>query len=353
MNEREAGLHGRRESARRGGLCLLLAVVSAAVAFATACDSRSDDDATSTPADGGATLSLAVLDDPPHRAALYAIDQRIATSDDVEVSVSYLAQSALDEAVASKQYDVVEAAPLAVPRQLERGLDLLVLSAGQRDRDGTLLVVDEGSSLEEPAHLRGATVAVASLLGVPTLGLRYLLQQRYDLPAGLGGGGVTLTEAPPESMPSLLRDGEIDAALVTQQTAYRLEDDPAFRVLSRVGDELRALTGGPVLLSLLVTYPEVARADGAALRALSALLQQSVTYLDANAGDVIDAVASEQGGDTGYPRWWRDRHDLPLGDLSSGVQRQLLAAWQAGLALGDIAAVPALADVVFVPGAAE
>lgn len=88
-----------------------------------------------------ATVSLAVLDHPGRRAALYAIEQGIVTSDSVDLDISYLSQSALMEAASAGQFDVVETSPTAVALSVERGLDLVVLSGALQDRDGTLLFV--------------------------------------------------------------------------------------------------------------------------------------------------------------------------------------------------------------------
>jgi len=87
------------------------------------------------------TVSLAVLDHPGRRAALYAIEQGIVTSDSVDLDISYLSQSALMEAASAGQFDVVETSPTAVALGVERGLDLVVLSGALQDRDGTLLFV--------------------------------------------------------------------------------------------------------------------------------------------------------------------------------------------------------------------
>ncbi len=89
------------------------------------------------------TVSLAVLDHPGRRAALFAIEQGIVTSDSVDLDVSYLSQSALTEAASAGQFDVVETSPIAVALGVERGLDIVVLSGALQDRDGTLLFVRE------------------------------------------------------------------------------------------------------------------------------------------------------------------------------------------------------------------
>jgi len=86
-------------------------------------------------------ISLGVLDDTSRRVALYAIEHGIVDSSLIDVTVTYLNRSGLTEAVFARQFDVVEASPVAVPLGAERDLNLIILSGGEQNSDGTLLVV--------------------------------------------------------------------------------------------------------------------------------------------------------------------------------------------------------------------
>lgn len=87
------------------------------------------------------TISLGVLDDTSRRAALYAIEQGIVDSETIDLSITYLPRSQLTDAVSARQFDVIEASPLAVPLGVERDLEFVILSGGMQNVDGTLLVV--------------------------------------------------------------------------------------------------------------------------------------------------------------------------------------------------------------------
>ena len=87
------------------------------------------------------TLSIGVLDDPSRRAALYAVEQGIVSSDTVDLAVTFLPRSDLMDAVSARQFDVVEANPLAVPLGEARDLGFVILSGGEQDFDGVALVV--------------------------------------------------------------------------------------------------------------------------------------------------------------------------------------------------------------------
>jgi ABC-type nitrate/sulfonate/bicarbonate transport system substrate-binding protein len=316
------------------------------VLLLVACD---DDEAPAGDAQAGrVTVSLALLDDPARHAAMYAIEHAIVTSEAIDVIPTYLSQSNLDEALAARQYDVVEARLLAVPGAVEEGLGLTIVSAGLRDLGGTLLIARAEDELT-PDDLRGKTLGVPSLEGAAGVMTRYLLQERYDLNVAPEGGDLTFLEAPSQSLSTLLRNGDVNAAVVQELTAYLAEDDADFAVLSEVSGEVADLTGETVLASVLVSYAEDAARKGDALRELSRLLGESLAYYKANRDSVMEAVAEEQDADPAFLRWWWERYDLPLGDLSSRTQEQIVQAWEAAKAIGDIESYPELADVLPAP----
>lgn len=297
------------------------------------------------------TISLAVLDKPGHRTALYAIEQQIVASDTVDVVLRYLPRSEIDEAVRSKQFDVIEVAAPTVPLDAADDFDLVVLSSGLQDLDGTLLFVSADSTLATPRGLAGKTYGVVSRGDASTLVTRFLLQRSYGIDASLQADEVTIEEAPPESLPTLVENDEVEAAVVTEFGAFQLLGDDDFRVLSHVAVEVQELTDGPIMSTLLVTYPDIAGRKADALKELSRLLAESVAYFKANQDSVIETVAADQRVDPAFLSWWWERYDLPLGDLSEGTQTQILSVWEAARVLGDIEGYPELVDVLFNPAA--
>ncbi len=203
--------------------------------------------------------------------------------------------------------------------------------------------------LSGPGDLRGRTIGVVSLADTFTLETRYVLQQTYGLDVSLGEGDLTIVESPAESLPTLLRDGDIDAAVLVQLGAFLLLEDERFRVLSQVTEEMRELTGAPIMNSILVTYPDVAEQKTDALSELNRMLAASVTYFRANQDEVIEAVAADQQVDQEFLRWWWQGQDLLLGDRSMEAQERLLQVWEAARAIGDIEEYPELVAVLFNP----
>ncbi len=343
-----AGL-SRQDASRRARWLVLLVTVLAIALFATACGGGEEPPAGSE--GDRITITIAVADDVNRRAALYAIEQGIAGSETVDLYITYLPSSAISDAASSKQFDVIEVSPLEVPLDTAEGPDLVVLSAGLQNSDGTLLFTDAGSDLASPADLRWKTLAVASLEGMCTLETRYLLEEAYGLTTGPEGDIVEVKEAPAESLPTVLSSGEADAAVLVNRGAFVLLEDQGFRVMGRVTDELQDLVGAPVMDSILVTYADIVEEKAGALTEVNRLLAESVTYFKANQDEVTRAVATEQENEE-YIEWWWQRQELRFGDLSMEAQERLLGVWEMAIAVGYIEDYPDLGTVIFNPEAA-
>lgn len=203
------------------------------------------------------------------------------------------------------------------------------------------------------SELRGGTLGVASADSVASLETRFVLLVAYELETGAESAGVTLVESPADSLPDLLLDRSIDAAVLPDRRAFELsQGGQGVFLLSHITKDLRELTGEPVLASALLTYPDVVATKPAALDELNALLAESLTYFRANRDAVIDAVAVD-ADERAYLRWWWDRHDVLFGDTSAAVQTELVDLWEAGRAVGDIEGYSDLASVLFDPQAQD
>ena len=329
---------------------LPVALLSAALALA-ACggDTRPPDDVT----DGDRiTISIAVRDDANRLAALYAIEQGIVTADTIDVDVTYLTQSAIDEVALARQYDVIEVTPLAVPLAAVQDFDFVILSGGLQNSDGTFLFAHADATMETLDDLLNKTIGVASLEDPAALETRYLLQEAYELDVDVEQGDITFVQVPAASLAEAVRGRALDAAVIVNGGAFPLVEDEGLRVLSRVTDELQELLDLPVMSSILVTYPDVAEEKAEALIELSSLLAESVAYFMANQEIVIEAVAREQET-VDYLQWWWQRQELSFGDRSFEMQSRLLTIWEMARVIGDLEEYPNLTEVFFVPEAAE
>jgi NitT/TauT family transport system substrate-binding protein len=306
--------------------------------------------ATPTPSGSAAreTLTLAYSDDPSRLALVWAIANKKVASPFLDLQISFLPVAQIIPAANAKQFDAVEATPLAIARTFtaaEPGF--LILSGGLVNRTGTTLVTGRTSAVATPADLKGKTVAVPSLGGTFVQETRYVLAKKYGLSVDLRTGEVKFAEVPPETVAQLLKENKLDAAVLTQLGLYRLKDSPDVRVLSEVTREMQALTGQPVVNSVVVTYKEKARSKGRALGELQRMLKESREYFRANQSVVIKAVAKEKNVDEAYLSWFFTTYDLSAGPVTADDSAQIAAAWEAARALGDVSSVPRVEDVLF------
>lgn len=295
------------------------------------------------------TLEIAYADDPSREALLWGITHGKVTSSSVEVTVKFLPLAQIIPAANTKQFDAIEATPLAVARTAGGEPGFLILSSGLRNGLGTALVTGKASPIVSPAGLKGKTIAVASLGGTFVLEARYVLQKKYGLNTDLKTGDVKFSETPQEAVPQLLKEGRLDAAVTTQLLTYRLKDSPDHRVLSELTREFAELAGNKSINSIVVTYRDKAATRGKALGELQRMLADSLAYLRANRDAVLAEVAAARKLDPAYLAWFFQAYELRAGPVSETDKAEIRASWEAAKLVGDAATVPNIEDVLFKP----
>lgn len=304
---------------------------------------------TPSPTVAKTALEIAYADDPSREALLWAITHGKVTSSSIDVTVRFLPLAQIIPAANTKQFDAIEATPLAVARTAGGEPGFLILSSGLRNGLGTLLVTGKTSPIAKPVDLKGKTIAVASLGGTFVLEARYVLQKRYGLNADLKTGDVKFSETPQEAVPQLLKEGRLDAAVTTQLLTYRLKDSPDHRVLSELTREFAELAGGKSINSIVVTYKERAATRGKALADLQRMLGDSLAYLRANREAVLAEVAAARKLEPAYLAWFFQAYELRAGPVSEADKGEIRASWEAAKLVGDATTVPNLEDVLFKP----
>ncbi|HET8569370.1 MAG TPA: hypothetical protein VFM93_10340 [Candidatus Limnocylindria bacterium] len=293
------------------------------------------------------SLTLAYADDPSRVMLLWGITSGKVTSPFLDLKVSFLPVAQIIPAANTKQYDVIEATPLAIPRTLGAEPGFQIVSNGLVNVGGTRLVTGAASAIRTAADLKGKTVGVPSLGGTFVLETRFVLAKKYGLDPTLPSGDVRFSETPPEAVPQLLRENKLDAAVLTQLGIYRVKDSADFRTLSDVIPEMRAITGRLSVSSILVTYRDRAQAKARAIAELQRMLAASRDHLYADRAQVVKAVAAEKKVEEAYLTWFFDHYQLAGGALSAEDRAQIAAAWEVAKALGDIKDVPRIDEVLW------
>lgn len=294
------------------------------------------------------TLEIAYADDPSRHALLWAIVNGKVTSQTVDVKVNFLPLAQIIPAASTKQYDALEATPLALPRAPGAEPGFLILSNGLVNISSTALMVGKDGA-RSPADLKGKTIGVASLGGTFVLETRYVLQKQYGLNTDLRTGEVKFSETPPEATATLLKENKLDAAALAQLAYYRLRSSPDHRVLANVTEEFTRISGHRPVNSVVVTYREKVDAKKAALAELQKMLAASRAYLLANKAEVFKDVAAKRSVDQAFLEWIFTVLDLAAGPLTDQDQAQIAATWEAAKSIGDIQSAPAVKDVIFRP----
>jgi ABC-type nitrate/sulfonate/bicarbonate transport system substrate-binding protein len=326
----------RRSFARLGAAGAGTLALTACATLLTACG---PDTATQS---GGSTLSVAVLDDPTRHMAFWALEHGKADLGGLKVKVSYVPTQTAQQAYQSRQYDIVEASPVAVAAAATKGLETKILSAGVQDRDATVVDVPSNSKVTAPRDIKGRTVAISAPSGSSTIQLRYVLDKAYGIQGKEQNGQVKLQVTPPDATAQLMKNGGLDAAVNLNRTRYVAEQQEKQRPVLHVSKEATKLTGAAPVQTVLVTYPSLEKSRADDLRKLVQAVRESTDYARSHKAQVAKAVAGSSTADAGYLTWWWATSDLRYGNLTATDQAGIKSLWTMAHDVDQISSVPDL-----------
>lgn len=316
---------------------LILALLGAA------CGVVASPTATPQPAPEPTRVTLAVLQDPSRDVFLYALEQGLVTSPEVQIEVTKLPLAPIIEAARSGQFEIIEAATPAIAQAAARGFTFLVLSPGIVSREGAPIFVAADSAIRELGDLRGRGLGTPSLGSSVLLEARYLLQ-REGLDVSFEGGDVAFQEIAAEAAAALLPEGRLDAALLIHAPAFRLLSEPGLRVLVDAHVAFRQATGAEPVASVLATYPPVVEGKGQALAEVARLLRESAAYAREHRQEVVAAVAEATELSPDFIDWWTTVQDFAIGEDPVAYRQGILALWTAAQSVGEVETLPELED---------
>jgi hypothetical protein len=196
------------------------------------------------------------------------------------------------------------------------------------------------TGVENLRALRGDSIGLVTLEGIPSLELRYVLQEGAGMDSRALGGEVRYVEATADSLPDMLRSGEVEAALLPPQVAFSLLDETEFEVPTRVSAAMAELTRHSVPSTVLLTARDEAVRRGNAFAEARRMILESTSYFRANQGSVLEAVVREYSLDAKYVSWLSNRQQVVLGDSSSRTRRAVSTLWSAAVEMGDLTEAP-------------
>jgi NitT/TauT family transport system substrate-binding protein len=325
--------------ARPGGLlaALAFAVVTAAGAWSPAVAQQ-------------ATIKLGYLADPSHEAVMWALRNGKVRSDKVRVEATPLGISALIQATATRTYDVIQTAAMAVPRAREKGLDLRIVGTGLRYHttgEGAGIWVAKGSAIKSVADLKGKKLGVYSIGSAGVTLIRIALADVHGLNVALKGGDVELVELPAPALPAALATGRIDAATLIHAQAFKATQTGDFTAITQTAGDLTRKTGVRMVSAVLAGYGEKLDAAPDIYKDFLRTLHASMRYALEHPDEVFPAVAKDTNTDPAFFKAWFSRYsDFPV-LLTKDDIKAVEILWKRAIDLGILKSAPPVAETLW------
>lgn len=306
--------------------------------------------ATTLPSLARETVSFGYLADPSMEVLMWAIQNDRVSSDTIQIEGTALDIPTLLQATVARNYDVVMTAAMALPRAMERGLDLRIIATALRNTEVGLagnIWARTGSGITDAEGLRGRTVAVPSIGSAAATLLRISLNLAHDLDVSIPGGDITFVELPPPAMPAALMTGTIDAAQLSHLQAWQARGSNDFTTVVEADRELYDVTGLLAVSAVLAGYQSRMDADPERYHEFLRLLRASRDYALENREEVFGAVAASYNISPAYfDVWFSDYFSIPL-DFGTQDRAAVEMLWTQAQALGLLPTIPAVADAAW------
>ncbi|MGN6462423.1 MAG: ABC transporter substrate-binding protein [Pseudolabrys sp.] len=272
------------------------------------------------------TLKFAVLADPSRDAIMWAFKNGKVTSDKIDIETSAMSVPALTQAMSSRQFDVVEVSPFAIPAGAQRGLELTIIGGGLRHVDARPnfdLWVKKDGPIQKPEDLIGQQVALYSLRSVLAVVVYSALGDSLKLDLSK----IQFVEMPPPAMPAALATGRVAAASLIQAQAYQAEKTGEYKVLIRAGDIFKNMTGLIIPSSVIASYPEKLKKNPEIFLEFLRVLKASYDYAIAHPQEVFPAVGKEINVEPDFFASWFREYQF-AGKVDAGVLKALDVFWE-------------------------
>ena len=277
------------------------------------------------------TVSYAYLIDPALEGVLYGIKSGKITSDKIDIEASPLAIPALIQSSTTKRYDVVMNAVLSIPRALQMGLKMEVLSTALRsqvgDNSGALWVKSSGP-IKTLADLKGKTVGDTALESTGTTWNRIALWKKHGVNVSFDNGDFKWVQMPASGMLGALQTGRVDAANLIHLQAFDALKSGEYKPLTSTAKDLYALFGVRQVSAVNVGYPEKLEARPEAFKEFNRMIKASVDYANAHTAEVGKAIAEQFKVSPEFLGWWLTTYSTFPGVVSAGDLKAMEVVWQ-------------------------
>ena len=257
----------------------------------------------------------------------YAIREGLVTSDKVDVKITLAADYDTQMMAGNYPMGSLSTATFAVAVQNNKlplvALSTFIIQSGAQSADGVNYVMTlAGSSIKSPSDLKGKKVGVPDLTGSGTSCFLALLKKDY----GISEDQLTLVNNSNTLLMQLLKSGDIDAALLGQNTGVQASLDATYKVIWNLDATFIKDYGNAFVASLLVVNSDYQKQNSAAVKAAYDLLKQSNSYGEQHIAELAPKYAAQYGNTADFYQLVFNQHSRCSLNLISGKTQDSLVA---------------------------
>ena len=295
-------------------------------------------------------ISYAYLIDPALDGVLYGIKSGKVTSSTIEIAATPLPIPALIQSTTTKQYDVVMNAVLSIPRALDQGLKMEILSTALRSiagRESGGMWVKSDGPFKSLADLKGKTLGDTAVQSTGTTWTRIALWKAHGINVSLDDGDFKWVQMPATELLGALQTDHIDAANLIHLQVFQALKSGEYRSLLPTAKDINTAFQVTPVSAVNVAYPERLDAHPEDYKEFDRMLKESVDYANAHTDEVGKAIADEFKVSPEFFAWWLKNYSTFPGVVAPGDLKSIEVVWENAKALGLMGDYPTADSVVW------
>ena len=281
----------------------------------------------------------------------YAIRENIITSDMVNIKMDLLADFDIQMQAGNYPMGAMPTSMFAIACEMSnlnfKGLSTMVVHEGVIRQNGVnILYAKADSGINSPADLIGKRIGVPDFTSSATSVFLGMLKQEY----GISEDQLNLVNRANPMLLELLRQGELDVAMLGGNISPRAYVDPSLKVVWNLDEAFSAKYGGVFFPSMLVVEERYFAANRDIVREVYDLLLASNAYGEQNFVELTTKYIAEydQGASLDFYQMIFNNHSRNnLLPIEGKTRDALMTTFTMVQARGIISTLPN-PDVVFV-----
>jgi ABC-type nitrate/sulfonate/bicarbonate transport system substrate-binding protein len=272
----------------------------------------------------------------------YAIREHIVDSSKVDVNITLAADYETQIIAGKFPMGAMATATFAIAREANnlhyKGISTFIVHEGAVKQEGVnVLFASANSSINSPADLVGKKVGVPDLTSSATSVFLGLLKKEY----GISEDQLTLVNKQNPLLLELLRQGEIDVAMLGGNVSVQAYVDPAFKVIWNLDKTFYAENGDYFFPSILVVSESYYDSNPDTVKAVYSLLQESNQYGERHLSELAGKYAAEYGQTADFYQLVFNEHSRTVMETIDGkTQDTLMAIFSLVKERGIISSMP-------------